>query len=374
VDAVCCEDGEHVVPELVTALARREPLEACRGLVLRQGDTFVRTPPSEERVDLDEVPLPARHLVRPYQDRFLCLDRQPVALVETARGCPYRCSFCTIWRHVDRSYRVRGIEHVCNDLASVGENVFIADDLFFHPIRRSLELARALRARGIHKRWILVQTRTDLVARHPELLEAWRPIADDFDIFFGFEAPTDEGLAGYTKDSGVDEIRESGEVCRRLRYGITGNFIVNPEWVQADFERLWAFVAEHRLYRAGYTIMTPLPGTPLFDEYRNRIVEEDWSRYDMAHILWEPRLGRRRFFELFAECWKRSVLNARGGQKKPWTWLRNIRLAQVPMMARVLLQTQRMMSPAAYLRETFPEGARPRLVAPAQATPRLGDA
>jgi hypothetical protein len=60
-------------------------------------------------------------------------------------------------------------------------------------------VGEALKARGVRKRWILVQTRTDIVCRHPELLEAWRPLAKDFDIFFGLEAASDAGLAGVVK-------------------------------------------------------------------------------------------------------------------------------------------------------------------------------
>lgn len=367
VDAVCCEDGEQVVVDLVCALERGGPLGECAGLWLRREDRFVRTAVSPERVSLDRVPLPARHLVAPYRNQFLCLNQRPVYLVETTRGCPYRCSFCSIWRHVDRSYRCRGIEPVCADLASVGPHVFFADDLFFYPKRRSLELARALLARGIKKKWILVQTRTDLVARNPELLAEWRPLADSFDMFFGFESPTDQGLTGYSKDSGIDETREAIAVCRRLGFGVTGNFIVDPNWVEDDFRRLWDFIEQNRISRAGFTIMTPLPGTPLFDELRGRMIETDWARFDMNHILWEPRLGRARFFELYAECWRRTVLNARGGKKRWWKWILEVELRQIPMMARVLLQTQRMMDPASYLEETFPEEG-----APLQAVPREG--
>ena len=73
-----------------------------------------------------------------------------------------------------------------------------------------------LRRRGIKKRWLLVQSRVDLVARHPELLEAWRPIAKDFDIFFGLEAATDQGLKNLTKDATVDETAQGVDVARRF--------------------------------------------------------------------------------------------------------------------------------------------------------------
>src|SRR5262249_42399489 len=352
VDAVCCEDGEQVAAELCDALERGRPLMEIRGLRLRVGDQFVATPTSVERVSLDLAPLPARHLVRNIQKNYLCLNKKPVYLVETARGCPFRCSFCTIWQHVDRSFRCRNIGYVCQDLASVGKNVFIADDLFWHPKARSLELAKEIHRRGIRKDWVLVQTRTDLVARSADLLAAWRPFAKEFDIFFGFEAPTDAGLDGLTKDSSTKDIEAAVEVCERLGYGVTGNFIIDPAWGEDDFRKLWEFKERLGLYRAGYTILTPLPGTTHFEQMKNRIQEWDWSKYDMHHLLWEPRLGRQRFFELFAESWKRTVVHAKG-VKPWWSWLLDVRPYQIPYMIGVLYRTQRLMDPRAYLKEAF---------------------
>ena len=76
--------------------------------------------------------------------------------------------------------------------------------MFWHHPSRSRALADALVGQRLRKDWMLVQTRVDVVARHPELLEAWRPVAREFDIFFGLEAATDTGLANLTKDTTVD--------------------------------------------------------------------------------------------------------------------------------------------------------------------------
>ena len=78
-----------------------------------------------------------------------------------------------------------------------------------------------------------------------------------------------------------------------LGYGVTGNFVIDPDWTEADFERLWAFVERHRLSRAGFTILTPLPGTAYYKASSDRIRAVQWSQFDMHHLLWEPRLGRR---------------------------------------------------------------------------------
>ena len=161
--------------------------------------------------------------------------------------------------------RERSIDSVCRDFASVGDEIFVADDLFWHHPSRSLALASELVKRGIRKRWMLVQSRVDLVARHPELLEAWRPVARNIDIFFGLEAATDAGLTSLMKDATVDHTALGIDVARRLGYGVTGNFVIDPAWRESDFERLWEFVDRHQLHQAGFTILTPLPGTGYFE-------------------------------------------------------------------------------------------------------------
>ena len=118
----------------------------------------------------------------------------------------------------------------------------------------------------------------------------------------------------------MDRTADGPRGLARARYGVTGNFVIDPDWTEADFERLWAFVERHRLWRAGFTILTPLPGTAYFEESRERIRAVRWSQYDMHHLLWEPRLGVQRFFELYCETWRRSVLNLKG-EKKLWHWL-----------------------------------------------------
>ncbi len=350
VDALCVGDGEQVVPELMRALAGRGTLSAVPGLLLRDGDGRFTATADAEPVDLDRVPLPARASVGAFRRHYACLQYRPTWLVETARGCPFRCSFCSVWPLYQRSFRMRSIDAVCRDLGAVGPHVFIADDLFWHQADRSRELARELRRRGVRKRWVLVQTRTDLAASHPDLLEEWRSFADQFDIFFGLEAATDACLAGLAKDTTVDRTVDGIRTAREYGYGVTGNFVVDPDWTEADFERLWAFVERERLHRAGYTILTPLPGTSHFETTRPRIRAVEWAQFDMHHLLWEPRLGVERFVDLYCETWRRSVLNLRG-EKRWWQWVRQVQPQHLLFLARALRRTQRLMDPRCYLAE-----------------------
>jgi radical SAM superfamily enzyme YgiQ (UPF0313 family) len=350
VNAIAVGDGERVAADVAEALARGRSLREVPGLLVNTGgDGFVATPEAEP-VGLDEVPLPARHAVVSSYRHYACLQYRPTWLVETARGCPFRCSFCSVWPLYQRSYRLRSIDAVCRDFASVGPHVFVADDLFWHRADRSRELAGELRRRAVRKEWVLVQSRTDLVASQPQLLEAWRPFANKIDIFFGLEAATDRNLDGLAKDTTVASTVEAIKVAREYGYGVTGNFVIDPEWDEEDFERLWAFVDEHRLHRAGYTILTPLPGTPYYETVRERIRATEWAQFDMSHLLWEPKVGAQRFFELYCETWRRSVLNLRGS-KRWWQWIGEVKPQHALFLMRALLRTQRMMDPQYYLSE-----------------------
>jgi radical SAM superfamily enzyme YgiQ (UPF0313 family) len=351
VSAVVLDDGELAMPRLCAALEGGQPLTTVPGLALPDGEGGeIRTGGETGTLALDDVPLPARQHVAAWRRQYACLAHRPVWLVETARGCPFRCSFCSIWQLHARAVRERSIESVCRDFAAVGDHIFVADDLFWHHPSRSLALAHELVRRGIRKQWILVQSRVDLVARHPELLEAWRSVAREFDIFFGLEAATDEGLSGLSKDATVDQTARGIEVARRLGFGVTGNFVIDPAWSEADFERLWEFVERHRLHQAGFTILTPLPGTSYFDQMRPKLRARRWAHFDMHHTLWEPSLGGPRFFELYCETWRRSVLNLRG-RKSLWQWMREVDPRNAFFLIRALRRTQRMMVPAHYLAE-----------------------
>jgi radical SAM superfamily enzyme YgiQ (UPF0313 family) len=351
VDAVVLDDGERTVPLIVDALSARRPLTDVPGLALRGADRQIaRTAGEMGTLALDEVPLPSRRLVDRYRRQYACLAHRPVWLIETARGCPFRCSFCSIWQLHDRAVRERSIDAVATDFAGVGDDIFVADDLFWYHPARSLALATELKLRGIRKKWILVQSRVDLVARHADLLAAWRPIADEFDIFFGLEAATNEGLKGLVKDATVDHTADGIAVARSLKFGVTGNFVIDPAWREEDFERLWTFVERHSLFQAGFTVLTPLPGTSYFEEMRARIGARQWSHFDMHHLLWEPALGPEKFFELYCETWRRSVLNL-GGRKSIWQWMREVKPRDAFFLLRALRRTQRMLEPAHYLAE-----------------------
>ena len=347
VDAVGLGPGEHSVPLLVSALERGAALAGVPGFRLR-----AREAQREHPTDIDPKLLPARDLVADFRTGYRCVHRSPIWAIETGRGCPFRCSFCAVGRA--DGYQPRDLGVVVRDFETVGGDVFVIDDLFFYPRDRSRELAAALAARSVKKRWVLAQTRADTVVRGAEVLEAFRPLAERFDLFFGFEAATDRRLAELQKDATVGDTEAAVRLCRDLGFGVTGNFVIDPDWGEADFEDLWALLDRLRLDRVGFTVLTPLPGTDYHQAQRSRLAEKDFARFDMHHVLWEPRLGRRRFYELMVESWKRNVLSSGNASRRWLTWFRGIGVREALALAGVLYRTQRLMNVDAYLSDTFP--------------------
>jgi len=352
IDAIALGEGEVTLPRVCDALADGRGLDTVPGLLLPAGDgAFAPTAGITEPLALDQVALPDRASVAAYQKHYCCLNYMPVWTVETARGCESRCRFCSVWEFHHRTLRFHALDTVRADFQAAGPNIFVVDDTFWSGRDRSLALAGTLKAAGIRKNWLLVQSRLDTVVEQPDLLEAWRPLAKNFDIFFGFEAPTSRGLQLLNKDADVEKTVEAVRIARKLGFGITGNFIIDPDSTEEDFHDLWAFLEANQLSRVGFTILQPLPGTRFYEQMSSRLEVQDWSQFDLHHLLWKPRLPVRRFFELYCESWRRSVLNLQG-QKKWWRWLAQVRLRDVPRLARILSRTQRLMDPDSYIDKT----------------------
>lgn len=305
-DAVAVGDGEEVMPGLVDALDRGAGLERVPGLVLNRKGGRHFTGPAPAREDLDSLPLPARHLIRDYAPHYYINFRKPLALMETARGCPFKCNFCSVWKFHRSTFRVKSPERVVEELATIeAPNVFITDDIFWMDVRRGEELARQIKAAGIRK-FFTVQTRTDIICRFPHLVEMWKECGS-LAIFLGVEAVTDQGLAAVNKKNNIDNNLRAIEILKELGVGFTSNFIVDPAWEREDFARLREWISEHATYNSGFSVLTPLPGTDLWDTARDQVSTREWELFDIIHAVLPTRLGLEEFYEEYARLWRTTL-------------------------------------------------------------------
>jgi radical SAM superfamily enzyme YgiQ (UPF0313 family) len=246
--------------------------------------------------------MPARHLIAHYADRYFINFRRPLALMETARGCPFKCNFCSVWKFHESTFREKSPERVVKELEAItAPNVFITDDIFWMNVRRGEEMAKQIKAAGI-KKYFTVQTRTDIICKFPHLIEMWKDCGN-LAIFLGLESVTDEGLKAVNKKNTADNNVRAIEILKDLGVGFTPNFIVDPAWDRDDFARIGA-------YNSGFSILTPLPGTDLWDSAKKNVTTDDWEMYDIVHAVLPTKLPLEEFYEEYSGLW-RHVLDVR---------------------------------------------------------------
>lgn len=323
IDAIANGDGEEVMPPLVNAIAEGGDLQQIRGLEVRDAqDNWVFTGNAEARPNLDSYPMPARHLIARYADRYYINFRKPLALMETARGCPFKCNFCSVWKFHDSTFREKSPGRVVQELEQISApNIFITDDIFWMNVKRGEEMGRQIQAAGI-KKYFTVQTRTDIIVKFPHLVELWKGCGD-LAIFLGLESVTDEGLKAVNKKNSADNNVRAIQILKDLGVGFTPNFIVDPAWGRDDFARLRDWIEDMGAYNSGFSILTPLPGTDLWDAAKQNVTTHDWEMYDIVHTVLPTNLPLDEFYAEYSRLW-RHALDVRyrmRGRMRTWVQL-----------------------------------------------------
>ena len=309
IDAIAVGDGEEVMPPLVEALKEGRDLRQIPGLWIRPSGSWMNTGHSAARRHLDDLPLPARHLIEHYADHYYINFRKPLALMETARGCPFKCNFCSVWKFHESTFREKSPERVVKELQQIkAESIFITDDIFWMNVRRGEEMARQVKAAGI-KKYFTVQTRTDIICKFPHLIEMWKDCGN-LAIFLGLESVTDEGLKAVNKKNSADNNVRAIQILKEMGVGFTPNFIVDPAWGLDDFQRLREWIDQMGAYNSGFSILTPLPGTDLWESASKNVTTKNWEMFDIVHTVLPTKLPMDEFYEQYSSMW-RHVLDLR---------------------------------------------------------------
>lgn len=326
VDFVVCGEGVGPLRRLLGSLAAGAPVGGIAGLWAREGETFVSGGPPAS-FSIDDIPPPDRSLTAADRDSYFIDWMRPIALVRTTVGCPYRCSFCSLWKIMDGRYYLRDNERVVDEIASLREDyVFLVDDEAFINAKRMTALAEALRDRGVRKRYF-AYCRIDTFLHHRSTMELWREIGLER-LFIGIEATSKEELDDYNKRIGVAQIEEGLRIARELGIGIFAGFVVNTAYTAGDFKRLERFIRHNRIEYPSFTVLTPIPGTSALESF-DHVTEKqangrpNWALFDLQHPVTATHLPRPEFekrykdlYRVFSEKYSihRDVVRLRGAE------------------------------------------------------------
>jgi radical SAM superfamily enzyme YgiQ (UPF0313 family) len=316
IDAVAVGDGEEVMPPMVDAIQRGHDLATIPGLMLHRDGRWVSTGHAPTRKNLDDYPLPARHLIEHYAEHYYINFHKPLALMETARGCPFKCNFCSVWKFHESTFREKSPGRVVRELQDIkAEAIFITDDIFWMNVKRGELMAKQIKEAGI-KKFFTVQTRTDIICKFPHLIEMWKDCGK-LAIFLGLESVTDEGLKAVNKKNTADNNVKAIKILQSLGVGFTPNFIVDPAWTRDDFKRLRDWIDHTGAYNSGFSVLTPLPGTDLWDAAKEKVTTHDWEMYDIVHAVLPTTLSLDDFYEEYSGLW-RHALDVRYRYRGKW--------------------------------------------------------
>jgi len=247
---------------------------------------------------MDEIPVPTWDK----SDASKYLFHQ----IQTTRGCPFRCRFCSVPDISGQEFRFKPVARVVEELRSLpkargpiasGKPLYVVDDNFISRTRYTKELLRAmipLKQAGEIPSWSAETTLN--VANDEEMLDLFRD-AGCSTLIIGFESVTEASLSAMDKpvnfcltyQEAVDRIHARGMT-------IIGNFIVGFDTdTLGVFQQTLDFIQKAGILYPFFSILTPMPGTNLFDEYKakGRLDHEDWHLYDTRHVVFEPSLMRR---------------------------------------------------------------------------------
>ena len=237
---------------------------------------------SEGHSPLENLPLPRRELLKRKAYFF-------VNTVQTTRGCPFDCAFCSVTQFYGHTYRLRPVEEVAREVRNLeGRFVFFVDD----NIVGSGAYAKALFRRLIPYRLKWASQSSITIARDQELLRLARQ-SGCMGLFIGFESLSQNTLKDMGKS--FNRVQSYREMINRIHshgIGIQGSFIFgNDGDTPSVFAEVVHFTEQARLDAALFSILTPFPGTRLYRKMRaeGRIVTDDWARYDMNHVVFRPR-------------------------------------------------------------------------------------
>ena len=299
IDVIVIGEGVFAFREIIN---KREQGAAIRGIpgtaVVSEGKiNFAQHRPY---TDLNSLPFPDRAATRKYRHRYFIPSMGNIASIRTSLGCYFRCNYCALWQITKGKYLTRDIDMVVKELAEINEaNIFFADDESMLRGQRMIELAEGIKASGIDKKYRIF-ARSDTVVKMPELIEKWREIGLH-SVVIGFEAFTDEDLKKLNKATTVAKNEEAISILKRNDVEVCADFIVTQDFSRAKFRQLAEYVRNLDLKVPVFPILTPLPGTALYDEKKDTLITEDYDLYDFKHTIIPTALPLKTFYDEFAK-------------------------------------------------------------------------
>lgn len=287
VDFLVQGEPEETLRELIHILVNGGDPGQVKGICFRDEAGKIRVNPRRPFMKMDDLPIPDRSLLPEGADYFNpVVKRLPYTTMQTSRGCPGRCIFCTAPTFYGNRYRFRSPANVLAELEEVKRlgfrEVFFRDETFTANKNRNLQICEAMIRRNLDLSWI-ANGRVDMVDR--ESLKLMKRAGCHM-VKFGVESGCDAILEAYRKGTTTRQALEAFRLARDAGLETHAHFVMGgPGETPATLRQTVDFARELKPTTVSFGILTPYPGTELFERVARKHPEiRDGSDSNMENL------------------------------------------------------------------------------------------
>ena len=287
-------------------------LEGINGICFRKDKEWIVN--KNLPINPDDLPIPDRTHFNTNKHMYRYLGFSPCAIVKTAYSCPYQCNFCFCRKINQGKYAARNIDLVVEEIEGIQcDSIHIVDDTFLIDRERVNRFIELIKEKNLKKNFIFY-SRADFVVENEELIKELGSIGTK-GIIVGLEAIDDSTLNSYSKQSSGDLNKNCVNVLQKYNIECLALFIVNIDATKKDFDNLYRWVEGMKLKYASVSIFTPIPGTVLYEQYKDKLTTEKMQYWDFLHLVLEPtKMSRKAFYlEYYKLFLKLTLLGKKSG-------------------------------------------------------------
>jgi anaerobic magnesium-protoporphyrin IX monomethyl ester cyclase len=316
IDVVVRGEGEESFSELIGAHEVGSNLADIRGISFRHDERIIHNESRPLIPSLDELPLPGYEFVEDfiskYHFKMMAGPDAGYAMIEGSRGCPHRCSFCSQWKYWTGVYRAKSPRRIAEEMEFCYQRfgirfIWLTDDNFGLN-RRTEELCDEIIARGLQDEimWFM-QARADDILKNRDLVPKMQRAGNHW-ILVGLESGSTETMNSYGKTIDPGDSKAAMDVLKQNDVFAQATFIIGERKdTHESMQTLRRYVEDVNPDLSIFMVLTPFPGTDLYDEAnRNGWIEEtNWANYDMIHaIMPTETLSRMEVQEELYHCYR----------------------------------------------------------------------
>ncbi len=304
-DIVAIGEGDKTLLDIVRTYQKNKSLSGISGVVSRSS-TGPIIHKKRKKVDLDTLPMPARHLLP--LGRYRALN-MPISIT-TSRGCPFECIFCVGKKMGGTGVRFRKPLMVGDELEDIAalnfKQINIADDLFTASKKHCAAVCQEIIKRNLNIKWTAF-ARVDTVSI--EILETMKE-AGCCAVSFGVESANTDILNSIKKGITTAHVYRAVEMCNKAGITPHASFILGlpgetPETLNETLE--FSARLKDMGLSSGFHLLAPFPGTEIrenINDYDLRILTNDWSQYHANRSVSETRTVSREMLDTIIIDWE----------------------------------------------------------------------